>query len=184
MNRARASQLAVTLALGSAWLLACGYRPAAAQLDGERRSALVPAFVSSLAYPELDVYAGSYLASRLTPMGLRPTSDPGRADFTIQGTLLRARETPLVLGADQTLVELVVEVRIAVDERGGSRDVCQTRAALGRATMAVPLGTVSEAERQMALQLAVGQAIDALLLETLLCARTGAAEAAAPREGG
>jgi hypothetical protein len=177
----RQPRLALALALSAVTAAGCGYRPAAAQLEGESRRALVPAFVSSLAYPELDVWASSYLGSRLTPMGIRTTSDPRRAECTIQGTLLEARERPVVLGADQTLVELVVDVRIAVSEASGG-PACETRVAQGRASMAVPLGAVSEGERQMALQLAASEAIDALLLETLLCARPAGGGRADPVE--
>lgn len=175
MRRLLTSAVVLASALGAA---GCGYRPAGAALEDGERAARVPAFVSVAGYPELDVYAGSYLASRLTAMGIRPTSDPTRAERTIQGRVLGVSETPVTLGAEQTLVELAVDVQIGVEDAAGG-EPCQTGVARGRASMSVPLDTVSEGERQRALQLATSDAIDALLLETVLCARAGE-----PDEGG
>ena len=155
-------------------LVGCGYRPVAQLTDEGHARAHVPAFESFIGYPELDVYAGSYLRTRLMTMGIRGVHRGDSEDSvqTIQGYLLQARETPIALGSAQTLAELVVDVRVTV-RRPGFDEACQTSVAHGRAQLAIPLAHVSESERQTVLRAAVEQAVDALLLEVVLCARPG-----------
>jgi hypothetical protein len=156
----------VSLALG---LAACaGYRPAATIGGDLGQDVFVPAFVSHAAYPELDLFASSYLSGRLAEHGCHMTSSVDLADTTIRGTLVSATEEPTALHRNQTILDLVVAVRVDIVTDGG--ELCSTSLGEGRSRMAAPLSGNSEPERLVALQSATADAIDSLLLEILLCA--------------
>ena len=146
----------------------CGYRATGSAIDSGEGASLgpvdVPAFVSYAGYPELDVRAGAYLAQRLALHGL----DAGTRDAPLEalGTLVAARETPRTLNAEQTVVD--IEVRLRVDVSSDSAR-CATPESSASVLLALPLIEISESERLAALQSATEQAIDALLLDVIVC---------------
>lgn len=161
-----------TLAVLVGFCAVCGYRPAGSLVVDSEATVWVPAFVSFAGYPELDVYSGAYLASRLAAHGLRTTSSEGDAALAVQGRLLSATEVPRTVNALQTVLEVHVQVQIAVISNDGG--TCDTPVAERSAVMPATWGANTEPERVSALQSATVDAIDGLLLDILLCAEESA----------
>lgn len=149
-------------------LTACGYRPAyelGREIGG---AAHIPAFRSYVGYPELDVFAASYLAMGLNAQGVDTVFEPDRAQWLAQGIIQSSGETPVAFSSSQTRVQLSMAVSIEVTRPDGS--VCRTPTVFGTAPLVVGYDAVSEADRQVALQAALMQAIDASVFDVLLCA--------------
>jgi hypothetical protein len=153
----------------------CGYRPAGAYLEDAAQvsqRARVPAFVSYVGYPELDVFAADYLRMRLSTYGIRAAGDSSQQPVpAIQGTLEQVREVPTALLEGGTLLELELAVHVVVTDPGGSE--CRTPTVWGRANLAVQLDRLSEGARLLALQSATADAIDQLGLDVLGCLAQG-----------
>lgn len=149
-------------------LAACGYRPAyeiGREIGG---AAHIPAFRSTVGYPELDVFAASYLAMGLSAQGVDTVFEPDQAQWLAQGIIHLSGEAPVALSSSQTRVQLSMAVVIEVTRPDGS--VCRTPTVVGTAPLVVGFDAVSETDRQVALQAALMQAIDASVFDVLLCA--------------
>jgi len=165
------SRRTIALVLVTILTGACGYRPAARLLPSDREvSAVVPAFTSNAGYPELDVFAAENLASRLAAMGVSVVRDEGDDQLLVRGFILSAREVPLGLHAQQTTVQIELDTQVEVSQ--DDRDPCATSVATGLATLSIPFDANSEPERLAAMQAAVVDAIEQLVLEVMLCVRS------------
>ena len=149
-------------------MTACGYRPAYEMGRDIGGAAHVPAFRSYVGYPELDVFAASYLTLGLNSQGVDTVFEPDQAQWLAQGIIESSDEAPVALSSSQTRVQLSMAVAIEVTRSDGS--VCRTPTVFGTAPLVVGYDAVSEMDRQVAFQAALIQAIDASVFDVLLCA--------------
>jgi hypothetical protein len=141
------------------------YRPAATYGENVGGRVSIAGFASTTGYPELEVYAQSYLAQRLAEHGVATANN--EAPVAVRGALFDVRERPLWLGQESSVVELAVTGRTRVESSAG--DTCETPSFTGRSLLDVPLNQISEPARLTALQSATMDAIDAMLLDLLWC---------------
>jgi len=148
-------------------LSACGYRATATIGQDLDAAVHVPAFDSVTAFPELDVWAGNYLSTRLISQGLRITSEADAASISVTGQLSGLHEEPVGLRDGATLAMAIVTGTAQVRTREGIE--CRTSSARGEALMILSHDRLTEAERTGAYEEATRNAVDQLLFELIMC---------------
>jgi hypothetical protein len=95
--------------------------------------------------------------------------DPNGSSLVIVGTILGTREQIETLSADRALTSFMVSLALQVE--GPDDWSCPVPTVDGRARVALPSDRFSQREREDALQSATVDAIDASMLDVLLCLR-------------
>lgn len=148
-------------------LSACGYRPTATIGQDIDTAVYVPTFDSVSPFPELDVWAGNYLSTRMISHGLPITSVAEDAEIRISGQLSGVHEEPVGIQDGATLaMAIVIGTAQATD---GDGNVCRTSPARGEALMILRHDRLTEADRTGAYEEATRDALDRLVFELMIC---------------